>query len=59
MKIFFSTVMEVMGSSRVLVMEVMGFQQSFIDLIIYRVKSITFSVLVNGEPKGLLFLLRD
>ncbi|XP_042983207.1 uncharacterized protein LOC122312617 [Carya illinoinensis] len=37
------------------VMEMLGFESGFISLVMYCVQTVSFSVLVNGEPKGPIF----
>jgi len=37
------------------VMEVMEFQPGFISLVMFCIKTVSFSVLVNGEPKWPIF----
>lgn len=41
-----------------IVMNVLGFQQSFIDLILFCVKLVSYSVLINEEPKGSIYPTR-
>ena len=37
----------------------LGFQQSWVDLIMECVTTVSYSILVNGEPKGMIYPTRD
>ena len=36
----------------------MGFNERWVDLIMTCVRTVTYSILVNGEPKGLTYPMR-
>ena len=40
-------------------MRKMGFNEIWINLIVLCVKTITYSILINGEPRGLIHPTRD
>ena len=40
------------------IMEKMGFHPRWVSWIMERIKSVTYSVLINGEPKGHIVLMR-